>query len=169
MANKAFRLRKATASDYSFFKQSMLDPTYDWLMLDTEILNLTDNEFDDDSDAHFFNTLGTTLINQFDIEMYHNYLKWYRIFIIESPNLKSPIGYVKLELYSSKQILRSWRMPPSHQDDALLSEILAECEKKRYPKCKELQVIAMSQRATTFLESHGYHAKVHPFFKKSVS
>lgn len=168
MAKKAFRLRRATTDDFPIFMQFHASFACDWLMFGFNIQesDYIENDEKDEAEINYFKTFSTYFFDEFNIARFKEYLKWYRIFIIYSSITGTPIGYVKLENFNGKHIIRRWQMDQNYHDKDMLSQILAECEKKRSSKCKELQVIAMSDDAANFLASHGYKAKVRPFFEK---
>ena len=168
MGTLAIRLRKATAADFPIFYQFHTSLACDWLMFGFNILESSNIEYNekDEAEIAYFSTFENFFFDEFNISRFQEYLKWYRIFIIELGDTSQAVGFVQMEQHGSKQIIRRWQIKPEYRTEDILSAILAECEKNKNSNCKGMQVIAMSDDAAKFLSSHGYKAKVRPFFEK---
>ncbi|MBQ7410349.1 MAG: hypothetical protein IJW20_03095 [Clostridia bacterium] len=175
MANQAFQLRKATTDDFSIFYNFHVHHCYHWLFHD-EIAIEEDNPFDtetsedDFEDNYFFSREDLNRIHQeivgFNIHDFEKHQKWYRIFmIIVDGNV---VGYVKLENYCRKFIIREWTMHFEYLKPELLDALLKKFESLTPIKSKAIQVIAMGKVAEELLIRHGYSGKIKPFFEKQI-
>ena len=174
MDKPAFRLRKATLADFSDFYNFHIHQCYHWLFND-ELATEEDNPFDvtfDVEDNYFFCKEDLERIHReiidFDIHEFENYLKWYKIFMIIVED--KVVGFVKFENYCKQFIIRGWVMHYDYMDPLLLEALLEKFETYAPKKSNVIQVIAMGRPlARNFLEAHGYHARIIPFFEKSCN
>lgn len=175
MTNQAFQLRKATTDDFSDFYKFHVHHCYHWLFHD-EIATEEDNPFDyetsedDFEENYFFSREDLNRIHQeiigFNIHDFEKHQKWYRIFmIIVDGNV---VGYVKLENYCRKFIIREWTMHFDYLNPELLDALLKKFESLTPIKSKAIQVIAMGKVAEELLKRHGYLGKIKPFFEKQI-
>lgn len=170
MAKPAFRLRKATTDDFPIFYNFHIHFCYNWLFLD-ELATKEDDPFN----ITFEDTVICSkeciqhahqhIIN-FNIEDLEKHLKWFKVFMIIVDD--KVVGYVELENYCNQFIVREWRMHYEYMDIKLLDALLEKFETYAPKKSNVIQVISMGNLAKDFLKSHGYTAKVEPFFQKTV-
>lgn len=164
MANHAFQLRRATIKDFPDYYQLHLESLYHWLMFDyEEVKNELQTEPEDDE--YFGFDVNQFYLN-FDESQFAQELEWYRIYMVVID--QKSVGYVKLESYNGKQIVREWPMNFEYRDTELLTEILAKIEKLKTSHCRAIQVIAMADSSAKFLFNHGYQLRIRPFFEKSL-
>lgn len=170
MAKPAFQLRKATLDDFPIYYQLHLETIYHWLMFDkSEFEEETIDETEETSENFFFSeedlkTITDYYVN-FNEEQFQEEFKWYKIFMVIID--QKIVGYVKLESFNGRLILREWPMEFDYRDPKLLEAILEKIETLRSAKCKAIQVIARAQTSTEFLIRLGYSEKLRPFFEKS--
>ena len=173
MAKPAFRLRKAATADFQDFYNFHLHFCYQWLALD-ELTNEIDDPFEEkEFEDNFFCTkedmerAHLEHIN-FNIQKFENYLEWYRIFMIIVDN--KVVGYVELETYCKQFIVRDWRMLFDYMDPSLLDALLEKFETYAPKKANVIRVLAYeAPHVNAFLEKHGYHKDIIPFFSKNCS
>lgn len=170
MAIPAFRFRKATIDDFSDFYPFHLEDANFWLMFDE--YNRDEPEVNEPiAESYFFTEEDVKRIAEYYVNFNENdfqdYLKYYRTFMIYIEN--KLVGYVALENYCGKMIIREWPLLQEyHNNIPLLEAMLEKIETYRAKKCKGLQAIACSDRAKEFLENHGYSCRCIPFYDKSV-
>ena len=174
MAKPAFRLRKATAEDFSTFYNFHVHNCYHWLYHDekaTEEDNPFDVTFEEEQDNYFFSKEDLERIHNeiigFSAQDFENYLKWYRIFMIIVDN--KVIGYVKMETYCKQFIIRGWAMHYDFMEKELLDALLEKFETYAPKKATVIQVISHGKLAKSFLNDHGYTCRVCAFFEKNCT
>lgn len=168
MANHAFQLRKATINDFSDYYPLQLDSLYHWLLFDRkeelvqeEVVTESPNYFFSDEDIKHI----TDYFENFNQSQFSRDLEVYRIYMITIGHKTA--GYVKLEKYNGKLIIREWPMFFEYRSPELLEAILAEIEKLKMPKCKAIQAIALANSSVSFLTQQGYSLKIKPFLEKA--
>lgn len=165
MATPVFRLRKATIEDFPEYYQFHLESLYHWLMFDYEEAKAELNQ-SQENDDDFFSLINNYYLN-FNQSQFEKELEDYRIYMVVID--QKSVGYVKLENYCGKQILREWPIAFEHRSPELLAEMLVAIEKLKSPRCKAFQVIAMADSSAKFLISHGYTCRIRPFFEKTLA
>lgn len=171
MAKPAFQLRKATIEDFHDYYYLQLHSHFHWLMFDkSEFEEKETDQKNADSKSNFFFSeedlkMITDYYVKFNREQFVDEFKWYRIFMVIIDH--KVVGYVKLEPFNGRLILREWPMAFDYRDSELLEAMLEKIETLRSAKCKAIQVIARAQKSRDFLIRLGYKEKLQPFFEKS--